>query len=116
MTISDLIQLALAIAAAGLAIFCLILARRLRQLNDLETGLGGAIAIMAAEVDRLEQAIRAARDEASAAGAALAREIGRAKSERAVWELRQTIGQVAENTTTPEPGRRLRKRKEPADA
>lgn len=116
MTIPELMQLVLAVASVGLAAFCMILARRLRRLNDLETGLGGAIAVMAAEVDRLEMAICAARNEAIAAGEALATEIGRAKSERAVWELRQSIGQAAAEGGPAGPNRRLRKRKEQVDA
>ena len=61
-------------------------------MNDLESGLGGAIAVMAAEVDRLERAIRAARDEATAASERLADEIETARRERAIWDLRQRIG------------------------
>ncbi|RJL18198.1 hypothetical protein [Paracoccus siganidrum] len=116
MTISEFMQVALAIASVGLAAFCMILARRLRRLNDLETGLGGAIAVMAAEVDRLEKAICAARDEATAAGEALAAEITRARTERAAWELRQRIGQAAGIEAPARRAPRLRKRMEQADA
>lgn len=65
MSVEYLFQAVLVMASVGLAFFCLILSRRLRRLNDLETGLGGAIAVMAAEVDRLEVAMRAARDDAT---------------------------------------------------
>lgn len=116
MTIESILQSALLVASVGLAVFCLVLARRLRRLNDLETGLGGAIAVMAAEVDRVEQAIRAVRSEASAASEGLAREIAIARKERALWDLRQRIGEAAMPDSQTQPARRLRKRAEAADA
>ena len=57
MTIGLILQAALVAAGLALAGFCLLLSRRLRKLNDLETGLGGAIAVMAAEIARLEAAL-----------------------------------------------------------
>lgn len=116
MTVELMLQTALVAASVGLAGFCLLLAGRLRRLNDLETGLGGAIAVMAAEVDRLEKAIRAARAEATEASEALADEIARARSERALWDLRQRIGEAARPEARPVAARRLRKRAERADA
>lgn len=118
MSLDTLLQAALIVASIGLAIFCVVLARRLRRLNDLETGLGGAIAVMAAEVDRLERAIRTARDEATTASQSLSDEIARARKERALWELRQRIGEAAmpEYPAAPAATRRLRKRSEVADA
>ncbi|MFV0386987.1 hypothetical protein [Paracoccus sp. (in: a-proteobacteria)] len=120
MNIDTIFQAALIVASVGLAGFCVILARRLRRLNDLESGLGGAIAVMVAEVDRLEKAIRHAQDEAAEASAALADEIATARKERALWDLRQRIGEAA---LPPEPRpvpvamqRKLRKRTEVADA
>lgn len=112
MTIETILQAALVVASVGLAAFCLMLARRLRRLNDLETGLGGAIAIMAAEVDRLEKAIRSAREEAIEASEGLAAEISQARKERALWELRQRIGAAAQTEPAANLPRRLRKRKE----
>lgn len=116
MSFDMLLQVALILASVGLAGFCVTLARRLRRLNDLETGLGGAIAVMAAEVDRLEQAIGRARAEATEASQALADEIASARKERALWDLRQKLG-VAAIPEMPSPParpitRRLRKRTE----
>lgn len=119
MTLDHAFQVALLVASLGLGIFCLVLSRRLRRLNDLETGLGGAIAIMAAEVDRLDGAIRSARAEATAAGDALAAEIVAARKERALWDLRQKITQAQAEAPPPAPVipmRRLRKRVVAADA
>ena len=89
MSMAELLQGGLALAAAALALFCFVLARRLRRLNDLETGLGGAIAVMAAEIARLEAALAAAQAGATDASDGLAREIEKAKSERAYWALQQ---------------------------
>lgn len=118
-TPEHLFQAALLAASLGLGTFCVILSRRLRRLNDLETGLGGAIAVMAAEVDRLDRAIRNARAEASEAGEALSREIAAARKERALWDLRQKIAQAQAPITAPAPAaptRRLRKRVVTANA
>lgn len=116
MTIETILQGALAVAAIGLAVFCIVLARRLRRLNDLETGLGGAIAVMAAEVDRLEKAIIAARDEAKAASETLVDQIDRAHDERAKWDLRRKIADAAPLPPLGGAARRLRKRSEHLDA
>ena len=115
MTTDHLLQALLLIACLGLAFFCITLTRRLRKLNDLESGLGGAIAVMAAEVDRLERAIRAARDEATSASELLADEIETARRERAIWDLRQRIGLAADAAPKAASSRRLRKRAEVSD-
>lgn len=97
MTISQILQIALLAFSAGLSVFCFILARRLRKLNDLESGLGGAIAVMTSEISRLERSILAAKSEATLATHGLAGEIERAKEERAFWMLQQKF---AENSAT----------------
>lgn len=123
MTLDALLQTIIATGSVGLAFFCVVLSRRLRRLNDLETGLGGAIAIMAAEVDRLEKAIIAARDEARTATEGLATEITRSRSERAHWELQRKLAHAmppppppplpqAPLKHSPQRPRRLRKRME----
>lgn len=92
MTIATIMQAILAVLAAGVGAYCVVLARRLRRLNDLESGLGGAIAVMTAEIARLEAAMEAARAEATAASRALSAEIERAKGERAFWVMQQQFG------------------------
>ncbi|WEF24198.1 hypothetical protein [Paracoccus sp. S3-43] len=119
MTLDHVFQAALLAASLGLGGFCLMLSRRLRRLNDLETGLGGAIAVMASEVDRLDRAIRDAKAEATAAGEALSTEIASARKERALWDLRQKITQAQAPAAAPAPVipmRRLRKRVVNGDA
>lgn len=95
MTISAILQAALLVFSVGLAFFCFLLARRLRRLNDLETGLGGAIAVMSSEISRLERSIHAAKTEALMATQGLASEIERAKEERAFWILQKKFVETA---------------------
>lgn len=119
MNIEVMLQMLLILASGGLAVFCVILTRRLRRLNDLEDGLGGAIAVMVAEVDRLEHAIRNARQEATAASNSLAEKIELARKERGLWDLQHTMDETVGfmPRSMPRTSRRLRKRMpEMADA
>lgn len=119
MNIEVMLQMLLIVASGGLAVFCVTLTRRLRRLNDLEDGLGGAIAVMVAEVDRLEHAIRNARQEATVASNSLDAKIELARKERALWDLQQTMDEAVGFTPRSKMRmpRRLRKRMpEMADA
>ena len=93
MTIAQLLQIFLITFTIGLSGFCFTLARRLRKLNDLESGLGGAIAVMTSEIGRLEKSILLAKAEATGATQALADEIERAKQERAFWMLQKKFSE-----------------------
>lgn len=106
MTLAMIFQGALIAACLAVSVYCHVLARRLRRLNDLETGLGGAIAVMSAEVARLEAAIAGARDEAERAGRALAAEVERAQDER----LRLRLGQGFDEEAALPRARRTRRR------
>lgn len=59
--ISDIL---LAAGAIGAAIYCIVLAGRLKRFNNLQNGMGGAVAVLSAQVDdmtkTLQQAQRAA--------------------------------------------------------
>lgn len=55
----------LALGAFGAAIYCYILARRLKKLQTLETGMGGAIAVLSAQVDDMTRALKIAQDAAN---------------------------------------------------
>lgn len=113
MSAPEILQAALAVAASALALFCFVLARRLRRLNDLETGLGGAIAVMTGEVARLEAAMAAAQREATEATQRLAAEVEKARAERALWSLQARFTPPA-GDAAPRP-QRLRRRA-PAEA
>lgn len=47
--------------ALGAAFYCIILARRLKRFNQLETGMGGAIAVLSAQVDDMTKALTKAQ-------------------------------------------------------
>lgn len=56
--ISDIL---LAAGAFGAALYCWILGRRLKRFNDLEKGVGGAVAVLSAQVDDLTKTLSAAQ-------------------------------------------------------
>lgn len=47
--------------ALGAAVYCLVLARRLNRFNDLEKGIGGAVAVLSSQVDELSNALTEAQ-------------------------------------------------------
>jgi len=59
--IADMLLIA---GSLGAATYCLVLSRRLRRFNDLETGMGGAIATLSAQVDGMTRALETARESA----------------------------------------------------
>ena len=62
----DLIANVLLIAGSfGAAIYCWVLATRLKRFTTLESGMGGAIAVLSAQVDDMTVALEKARGAAS---------------------------------------------------
>lgn len=59
--IADILLVA---GALGAGFYCFILSRRLSRFNDLETGVGGAVAVLSAQVDDLTKTLDAARQTA----------------------------------------------------
>ncbi|MEO0859491.1 MAG: hypothetical protein AAFY65_02675 [Pseudomonadota bacterium] len=59
--ISDIFLVA---ATLGLAGYCMVLSRKLKAFNDVDTGVGGAIATLSMQVDRLEQSLKEAEADA----------------------------------------------------
>ena len=51
--------------AFGAGIYCYVLASRLKKFTTLETGMGGAIAVLSAQVDDMTRALEAARSSAT---------------------------------------------------
>ncbi|HHN73116.1 MAG TPA: hypothetical protein ENK13_03405 [Thermopetrobacter sp.] len=70
----------LAAGAIGAGIYCLVLSRRLKRFNDLEQGVGGAVAVLSSQVDDLRQSLVAARQAAENSGKSLEELTGRAES------------------------------------
>lgn len=63
--IADILLVA---GALGAGLYCFVLARRLSRFNDLENGMGGAVAVLSAQVDDLTRTLQAAQG--AAAGSA----------------------------------------------
>lgn len=61
--IADILLVA---GAIGAGFYCFVLARRLARFNDLEKGVGGAVAVLSAQVDDLTKALETAQTTASA--------------------------------------------------
>jgi hypothetical protein len=83
----------------GAAVYCYVLAARLQRFTTLETGMGGAIAVLSAQVDDMTVALEKAR------GAA----IGSASSLETLTERSETVAKrlellVASLHDLPEPG------------
>lgn len=60
--ISDVLLIA---GALGAALYCFVLAKRLRRFTDLEKGVGGAVAVLSAQVDDMTKALDAAQSSAA---------------------------------------------------
>ena len=68
----DLIADILLIAgAAGAAFYCIVLSRRLSRFNDLEKGVGGAIAVLSAQVDDMTKTLEQAQGSANGSNESL---------------------------------------------
>ena len=82
--IADMLLIA---GSLGAAIYCLTLSRRLRRLNDMENGMGGAIAALSAKVDEMTKALEVARDSARNSTSSLDGLTGRAEDAAQRLEL-----------------------------
>ncbi|MBW7920959.1 MAG: hypothetical protein H3C51_02540 [Rubellimicrobium sp.] len=61
----------LAGGALGAAAYCLVLSRRLQRFTDLEKGVGGAVAVLSAQVDDLTRALALAQGRAGESAVSL---------------------------------------------
>ncbi|MGR3806013.1 hypothetical protein [Marinibacterium profundimaris] len=67
--IADILLVA---GALGAGFYCFVLARRLTKFNDLEKGVGGAVAVLSAQVDDLSKALNQAQSASGDSTEALA--------------------------------------------
>ncbi|OLS43657.1 hypothetical protein BV509_04460 [Rhodovulum sulfidophilum] len=74
--ISDILLIA---GALGATLYCYVLARRLRRFNDLEKGMGGAIAVLSAQVDDMTKVLKGAQFSAKSSTDSLEGLTGRAE-------------------------------------
>lgn len=66
--ISDILLMA---GSFGAAIYCYVLSSRLKKFTTLETGMGGAIAVLSAQVDDMTRALEKARGAANGSAESL---------------------------------------------
>lgn len=57
--------------ALGAGVYCFVLSRRLNRFNDLENGVGGAVAVLSAQVDDLTKTLSSAQNTASTSSQSL---------------------------------------------
>lgn len=77
--LAELSDILLGAGAVGAGIYCLVLSRRLRRFTDLERGVGGAVAVLSAQVDDLSRALQKAEGAAKGSVDALAQATERAE-------------------------------------
>lgn len=66
--IADILLVA---GALGAGFYCYVLAKRLTRFNDLEKGVGGAVAVLSSQVENLNKSLHSARDVSASSNAAL---------------------------------------------
>lgn len=66
--IADILMIA---GTIGVAAYCYVLAGRLKKFSTLESGMGGAIAVLSAQVDDLTRALEKARGAATGSASTL---------------------------------------------
>lgn len=77
----------MAAGAFGAAVYCYVLAGRLKRFATLETGMGGAIAVLSAQVDDMTRALEKAQGAASGSASGLEALTRRAEAASARLEL-----------------------------
>lgn len=109
----------LAAGAFGAAVYCSILSARLKTFSTLESGMGGAIAVLSAQVDDMTRALETAQGASDGSASRLADLAQRAESASARLELLVAslhgLGDAPEPAVSVEPnsdgaegGRRMR--------
>lgn len=93
----------------GASIYCYVLAARLKRFSTLETGMGGAIAVLSAQVDDMTRALDKAGGIAKGSAAGLEALTGRAEL---VAEKLQLL--MASMHDLPEPSHAVAAESEPA--
>ena len=58
---NEIANILMAAGALGAGFYCMVLSRRLRRFTDLEHGVGGAVAVLSAQVDDLTRTLTRAQ-------------------------------------------------------
>jgi len=92
----------LAAGALGAGFYCFVLGRRLNRFNDLEKGVGGAVAVLSAQVDDLSKTLTVAQGSAAQSAATLTELVQRAEETSRRLEMHMaSLHDVADVPTTP---------------
>lgn len=86
--------------ALGAAFYCFVLSRKLNQFRSMETGVGGAISSLSAQVSEMTRALESAKSEAHISTSSLNDSARRA--EEAATELRTLLERVPESGPAPQ--------------
>lgn len=109
--IADMLLLS---AALGAGLYCFVLSRRLRRFTDLESGMGGAVAVLSVQVEDMKKALEAAQKTASMSAEQLEEVTARAEETARRLEMtlaathdlpRSSLGSVSQG------GRSVRRRR-----
>lgn len=73
--------------ALGAGFYCIVLGKRLNKFNDLEKGVGGAVAVLSVQVDDLNRTLTTAQSSASQSAQKLDRLVTRAEETARQLEL-----------------------------
>lgn len=94
----------MAAGSFGAAIYCYVLAGRLKKFTTLETGMGGAIAVLSAQVDDMTRALEKARTAANGSADGLQALTARGEAVAARLELLMAaMHDLPDSTATPAP-------------
>lgn len=100
----DLIaDILLAAGALGAGFYCLVLSRRLKRFNDLEKGVGGAVAVLSSQVDDLNKSFATARQMTEGSSQALDQLTGRAEAVAQRLELMMASMHDMPEAAAPQP-------------
>lgn len=97
--IADILLVA---GAVGVGFYCYILSRRLRRFTDLEKGVGGAVAVLSAQVDDLTKILTRAQATAKGSVETLGQVSDRA--EAAAKRLELLVAAMHDLPETPQKG------------
>lgn len=103
--IADILLVAAALSAG---LYCLILSRRLNRFTDLEKGVGGAVAVLSAQVDDMTRALEKARLSAGASADGLEALTARAEGVAKRLEILMAAMHDVDADPPAEPGRAKR--------
>lgn len=98
--IADILLVA---GALGAGFYCFILARRLSRFTDLENGVGGAVAVLSAQVDDLTKTLDTAQQSAGDSNKSLGELTERAEDvARRLELLVASMHDLPQNSTPPQ--------------